>query len=196
MMTSFSVERLLRSAALVPCVLLGLLAIVGTTGCDATGTSESASGAGSPNSEHLLQTPPADPMSLTQAAEDLSAEQASGGAAGASQEMVLIGKIDAGDFPAFQAGQATFMLSELPAEGHGLDDPDHEDNCPFCKRRAEKAPKAIVNLVGADGDTLATDARELLGVAEGDRVMVVGSATFDEAVNAITLQCHGVYFKR
>ncbi|MFG0254717.1 MAG: hypothetical protein ACF787_06415, partial [Rhodopirellula sp. JB053] len=71
--------------------------------------------------------------------------------------------------------------------------PDHEDNCPFCKRRAANAPKAIVNMVDEAGTILPTDARKLLGVSEGDRIVAVGMATFDDAVNTITLQCRGVY---
>lgn len=166
-----------------------LLVLAGVSGCDRAPSSQVLPEANERSSEHLLVQQPADPKSLTQAAEGLSGLQPTA----APQEMVLIGKIDAGDFPAFQDGQATFMLSELPADGHGLNDPEHEDNCPFCKRRAEKAPKAIVNLVDSDGQTLKSDARKLLGVAQGDRVIAVGTATYDQAVNAITLQCTGVY---
>lgn len=175
------------------CVLAASLAIFGLTGCDGVQSSRTASESADLSSEHLIEIAPPDPTSLTQAAEKLDGSQDPAATTDSPREMVLIGKVDAGDFPAFQDGQATFMLSELPADGHGLDDPDHEDNCPFCKRRAEKAPKAIVNMVGPDGKTLGTDARELLGVAQGDRVIAVGTATYDKTVNAITLQCSGVY---
>lgn len=169
-----------------------LLVLTGASGCDPARSSQSTPESSELSTEHLLVEQPADPKSLTQAAEDLSSSQAGVG----PHEMVLIGKIDAGDFPAFQDGQATFMLSELPADGHGLDDPDHADNCPFCKRRAEKAPKAIVSLVDSNGKILESDARKLLGVKQGDRVIAVGAATYDEAVNAITLQCSGVFVGR
>lgn len=181
--------RLLRPFHLAAPASVVLMIVAVVSGCDRAPSSQVVPESNTLSSEHLLVQQPEDPKSLTQAAEDLSVSQP----AAAPQEMVLIGKIDAGDFPAFQDGQATFMLSELPADGHGLNDPDHEDNCPFCKRRAEKAPKAIVNLVDSDGKTLENDARKLLGVAQGDRIIAVGTGTYDKAVNAITLQCTGVY---
>ncbi len=175
---------------------LSLVIVIGVVGCDRKQSADSSSQTSGSASVHLLTTEPADPTSLTQAAEELSGSTESADSTSLPQEMVLVGKIEAGDFPAFQDDQATFILSELAAEGHGLDDPDHEDNCPFCKRRAEKAPKAIVNIVGPDGKTLGTDARTLLGLAQGDRVIAVGTATYDKSVNAITLQCSGVYQSR
>ncbi len=186
------------------CRVGALLTLMVFAGCGQSLSSSSDTGVNrtTVSSEYLLATEPANAISLTQAAEALSTvsatesadgTQESGTALAATQVVTLIGKIDAGDFPAFQESQATFMLSELPADGHGLDDPDHEDNCPFCKRRAVKAPKAIVNMIDADGKTIATDARKLLGLAQGDRIIAVGTARFDEAVNMLTLQCSGVY---
>ncbi len=193
-MTTYSLFHRLRPSTLAALLAMSAsLVSFGLAGCDGVQSSQTASEPGDLASEHLIEIAPSDPTSLTQAAEELDGSQDSAETTDSPREMVLIGKIDAGDFPAFQDGQATFMLSELPADGHGLDDPDHEDNCPFCKRRAEKAPKAIVNIVGPDGKTLGTDARELLGVAQGDRVIAVGNATYDKSVNAITLQCSGVY---
>ncbi|EMI57182.1 signal peptide-domain containing protein [Rhodopirellula sallentina SM41] len=144
-------------------------------------------------SDLLLADKPESAISLTEVAEAFAPSEDSEEVSVASQEVTLTGRIDAGDFQAFQDDQATFMLSELPADGHGADDPDHEDNCPFCKRRAANAPKAIVNMVDEAGAILPTDARKLLGVSEGDRIVAVGMATFDDTVNTITLQCRGVY---
>jgi len=174
-------KSLSLSVTITAMISIGCLSI----GCNSS--SDSAAKLPVASGDFLLPSRPEAPASLADTAAKL-AEQSGDG-----EQMVLIGKIDAGDFSAFQDGQATFLLSELPADGHGADDPDHEDNCPFCKRRAEKSPKAIVNLVGDDGATLTTDARELLGVGQGDRVIVVGKGTFDAAVNTITLQCDGVY---
>jgi hypothetical protein len=181
-----------------------LLTLAVFAGCDRSPSSSSGTAVNHTviASKYLLATEPANAISITQAAEALSTDSAidsaegaqeSDAATGAPQVVTLIGKIDAGDFPAFQEKQATFMLSELPADGHGLDDPDHEDNCPFCKRRAAKAPKAIVNMIDADGKTIAMDARKLLGLVEGERIIAVGTARFDESVNMLTLQCSGVY---
>lgn len=184
-----------------------LMLIAISVGCDRTQLV-------SPNADSITESPfwladkPSGAISLTEAVERLESDPQSKespiGAESAtpilnetaklsSRPLVLVGKIDAGDFPAFEKDRATFMLSELPAEGHGGDDPDHEDNCPFCKRRAANAPKAIVNLVNDNGETIPTDARELLGVRQGDSIIVVGEATFDPTVKMLTIQSEGVY---
>lgn len=121
-------------------------------------------------------------------------ESVDGDVSGASQ-VVLAGRIHAGDIDPFQAGQAAFMLTQLPDEGHGADDPDHADNCPFCKRRLEKAPKAIVQFKDAKGDVIKVDAKELFNVAKGDSVVVRGMATYQETTNTLSVDATAL-FKR
>lgn len=110
-----------------------------------------------------------------------------------STDIVVAGRIYAGDIEPFQPGKATFMLSQLPAKGHGDDDPDHADNCPFCKRELEKAPKVIVNFHDEQGNPLDLDAQELLNVKKGDAVVVQGKAQFDEATHTINMDATGIY---
>lgn len=153
-------------------------------GCETATPETNLSGAAPVASEHLLVEKPSEVTSLSEAAESLGGE---------TKSMTLIGKIDAGDFSAFESDTATFMLSELPADGHGADDPEHEDNCPFCKRRAANAPKAIVQIVDDEGNVIPTDARQLIGVNQGDKIIAVGEASFDESVNAITVKCQKVH---
>lgn len=109
------------------------------------------------------------------------------------ESVVLAGRIDAGDMDPFQQGRIAFMVSELPEEGHADDDPDHADNCPFCKRRLENAPKAIVQFVGDDGQSLAGNARAELGLEQGDIVYVTGFATYNAAVDTVMVDATGVY---
>ncbi len=106
----------------------------------------------------------------------------------------LAGRIDAGDTEPFQAGLATFVLSELPE--HGGDDPNHADNCPFCKRKLANAPKAVVQFLGDDGEVLAVDARELFGVAKGDSVVVQGTAEYLEAVDTVQINAIGIFVRK
>ncbi|MEO1617875.1 MAG: hypothetical protein AAFV88_18625 [Planctomycetota bacterium] len=106
---------------------------------------------------------------------------------------LIAGRIDAGEMNPFQDGQLAFLISELPEEGH--DDPDHEDNCPFCKRRLENAPKALVQFKNEQGEILRGDARTALGIDEGDVVIVSGQAEFDAAVNTVLIDAAGVYRK-
>ncbi|MEM6689110.1 MAG: hypothetical protein AAF664_06760, partial [Planctomycetota bacterium] len=107
-------------------------------------------------------------------------------------ESVVIGKIDAGDFAAIDPSEATFILSELPAESHAEDDPDHVDNCPFCQRKLANAPKAIVRIL--DGESPAKiSVADLFGFSEGDVVMVSGNARFDEATGAVLIDASKVH---
>ncbi|QDV44407.1 hypothetical protein Enr13x_42730 [Stieleria neptunia] len=109
--------------------------------------------------------------------------------------VVLGGRIDAGAADPFQPGQLAFMISQLPDEGHGEDDPEHADNCPFCKRKLENAPRAIVQFKGADGSILEGDARQSLALDKGDIVYVTGMAQYNPAVNTVMVNAKGVFRK-
>lgn len=184
MMRSFHQLSILSPSILSLFVGLVGVSVSGSVGCDSSDSSLTDSAATRATNAYVIADQPEDAVSLTQAAESLGGE---------TKSMTLIGKIDAGDFSAFETDTATFMLSELPSDGHGTDDPDHADNCPFCKRRLANAPKAIVQIVDDRGNVIATDARELIGVDQGNRVIAVGEASFDESVNAITVKCRRVF---
>jgi len=135
----------------------------------------------------LLQTAPPAPQSITAAKES---------AAGTAGEVTLIGRIDAGDFDPFDKQVAAFMLSEIPASDHDHGDGQTADNCPFCKRRAAKAPKAHVTLVDQQQQPLTTPAPELLGLSRGDRVVVQGRATWNDELNVLEVKSAGIYLPR
>ncbi len=115
--------------------------------------------------------------------------------AGETASVVIAGRIDAGSVDPFQPGEMTFMISQLPDEGHAADDPEHADNCPFCKRELANAPKAIVQFRGADGNVLPGDARKELSVEKGDVVYVTGTAQYNAAVNTVMVDATGVFRK-
>lgn len=102
----------------------------------------------------------------------------------------VVGRIFAGDLEPWEAGQASFLLAELPAEGHG--EGHDADNCPFCKRRAANAPTAIVRFVGDDGEVLPHDVRQLFGVEKNSVVTVRGVATRGE-LNTLVVTAEGLY---
>jgi hypothetical protein len=78
----------------------------------------------------------------------------------------------------WDTGKASFLIAELPDEGHG--EGHDADNCPFCKRKAAKAPTAIVQFVDAAGQVIPIDARKLFGVDKKDVVVIRGQATAGE----------------
>ncbi|WP_442506855.1 hypothetical protein SH528x_005728 [Novipirellula sp. SH528] len=111
----------------------------------------------------------------------------------AASEVVLAGKIDAGDLDPFEKGKATFVLSELPDAAHAAGDPDHANNCPFCKRKLKNAPKVVVRFVDQSGELIAQDAQAMLGVKKGDSVVVKGVAEYQEPINMIQINAESIY---
>ena len=95
-----------------------------------------------------------------------------------ASDVTLVGRIYAGELEPWEDGKASFMLSELPEDGHG--EGHDSDNCPFCKRRLAKAPTAIVRFVDAQGETLPIDARKLFGLEKGQTVVVRGTVVAGE----------------
>lgn len=145
--------------------------------------SSSASATGGSGTMVLDEMPMGEPQTPTEI------KEASGGAKSA----IVAGRIDAGDMDAFLPGKLSFMISQLPDAGHGADDPDHADDCPFCKRKLENAPKAIVEFRDSNGQVLDGNARAELGVELGDVVYVTGAAEFNAAVNTVMIDASGVY---
>ena len=111
------------------------------------------------------------------------------------EPVVIAGRIDAGDFEAFGKGEATFVMSQLPDEGHGKDDPDHADNCPFCKRKLQNAPKVLVRFQDAGGSIIPVGADDLFKLSKGDVVVVKGDALFDSTVGTITVNAMKIHLR-
>lgn len=144
---------------------------------------------------YVLQTRPEQAMSLTDVAAKLrELDVPADDATDAPVTVTLVGRIAASDVDPFESGRATFLLSEAPSDDHATDDPDHADNCPFCKRRAKSAPTALVQIIDQEsGDIVAQDARSLVGLDFGKRVTLTGTATFNADVNMITVQTGGIF---
>ena len=135
--------------------------------------------------KYILTTEPADPQTPTEIKESVTEPTL----------VAIAGRIHAGDAVPFQDGVASFLISQLPEGDHAEDDPDHADNCPFCKRKLKNAPKAVVRVLDDSGEVLAVDARKLLGIAKGDVVVVRGSATYLEPVNTVQIDAQGIFVR-
>jgi hypothetical protein len=151
------------------------------TAAEATAASQAASQTGGGDQEPAPQgaSPPAvaDPLEP----------------AGTLQDVWVVGRIFAGDFDPWEQGRASFLISELPEEGHG--EGHDADNCPFCKRKAAQAPKAMVRFADEKGQTVGIDARELFGLKTGDVVAVRGSAKVGE-LNTLMIDAAALHRKR
>ncbi len=148
----------------------------------------------------LAQSPPS-PMTLSQLSEAIGKSSdtptdtsvplpASETSEASTQPVVVIGRVYAGELEPWEPGIASFVLSELPEDGHG--EGHDADNCPFCKRRAAKAPTAIVRFVDDKNDTLKIDVRQLFGLEKNQAVVVTGRATPGD-FNSIDLVADGIH---
>ncbi len=103
-------------------------------------------------------------------------------------DVVLVGRIG-GDVNPWVEGRAAFSLVDLSAKACS-DIPG--DNCPTpwdycCETDKLVKGKTLIKLVGDDGQPVATDARELLGVKELDTLVVQGKAQRDDSGNLTIL---------
>lgn len=163
-------------------VLGGLLA----AGCDTTESVTSSGRLPAGGGKYILTTEPANPKTPTEVKESVTEPTL----------VAITGRIDAGDVDPFQNGVASFLISQLPEGDHAEGDPDHVDNCPFCKRKLKNAPKAVVRILDDSGEVMTVDARQLLGVAKGDVVVVRGSATYLEPVNTVQINAEGIFVRK
>ena len=107
--------------------------------------------------------------------------------AATSAEVTVVGRIDAGDQPAFDPDRAAFFVSEIIEDPDGGDGHD-ASTCPFCKRRAARAAKVLVSIIDDRGEPITERADQRFGLTKGDRVSVRGDATFNSQQNLIRLE--------
>jgi hypothetical protein len=111
------------------------------------------------------------------------------------EEVVITGRIG-GDADPWIKGRAAFLIvdpSLVPcSERSGDTCPTPWDYCCDTDRLAES--KATIKFVDEAGETLATDARQLLGIKELQHVTIRGQAKRDEAGN-LTVLATALYVK-
>jgi hypothetical protein len=111
--------------------------------------------------------------------------------------IVVVGRIGGKGMEPFLEGKASFSLLEIPPDDHA-DKPGHNAaDCPFCKKRQANATMAAVQFLAADGKPVPVDARELLGVAKGQDVVIRGSGVFDASLGipVIQLTADGIFLR-
>ncbi len=114
------------------------------------------------------------------------------------EEIVVVGRIHAGEFEPWAKGEAAFLISEaLPDSAHE-GSPDHDPaNCPFCRRRAEKAESvtALIQFRDEQGNVVPIDARELLGVEQNQIVVVRGRGHVDQ-LGVLIIAADGIHIRK
>ena len=91
-------------------------------------------------------------------------------------EVVLRGRIWAGEMPPWEDGKAAFVLTD--ATGHDGDDDHDPHTCPYCSRDIDDYIAAI-RFHSDDGAVTPIDSRELFDVKEKQMVIVKGRGSMN-----------------
>jgi hypothetical protein len=177
-------EFVMRNSVLL--VIVGLVVLV-VAGCGRS-SAPAAGGASAPSpvaGKFVLSDEPADAKTVIEVRE----------AAKDGDEVTIVGRIG-GDVEPFVKDRAAFVIVD-PTRKACSDIPG--DNCPTpwdycCDSDGLDKAKATIKFVDDQGQTVATDARKLLGVKELQRVTIRGQAKRDEAGN-LTVLASGIYVK-
>lgn len=115
-------------------------------------------------------------------------------------EIVLVGRIGSIEGETWDPNRAAFVVLDRsyvePEMTH--DSPQHDaDNCPFCRANRKKAfaSSALVEILDADGQIPPIHAGRLLGVDEGQTVVLQGQGRID-ALGNLAVRATGVYVPR
>ena len=134
--------------------------------------------------QFLVLTEPTDPTSIAVAKEGLAEDP----------RVELVGRITEDEHTAFTQGRAFFIVTEILPDEHGH--ADHDDNCPFCKRKAATAPQAAVQFVDASGEALIFDAQKLFGVEPGDTVVIRGTGELMAELDLFVVTADGIHIRQ
>lgn len=133
------------------------------------------------------------------------------GQATSDSEVTLVGRIGGMPNPwpdneaayPWRVNEATFFLVDPAtaaefAEHAEESGDDHAADCPFCAREAAQKTDSIVAVTFSNesGEPIRIDARELLGVAEGDTVVVRGRLTTLLGGDLLVLKATGLYARQ
>jgi len=171
--------QLATSSCLIGMLLVAGSSLVGISGCTSSESSEITT----LRQKFVLSTEPEKPLSIEQARTEKG-------------EVAIIGQVDLIDVDPFVEGKAAFAISEAPDPEHGHKSASEASNCPFCRRKALKAPTASVEFRDEQGNPLNIDSRKLFDLKKGQIVVVKGEGNFDEKLNIFTVKPTGLYVRR
>jgi hypothetical protein len=166
------------------------------SGClDSTGTDRGASGGAS--ADYLLNAEPEAAQSVVDVRTLLEEKKE-------PTNVVVVGRIDGLGQPTWDPERAAFMLADLslaptkaPEEAEHDETPKHDaENCPFCRAKQKKALAglALIQMVDPSGAIPAVDARQLLGLSDGQTIVVRGEGQVDK-LGGVVVRASGIYVR-
>jgi len=171
-------------------VLVGLL----SAGCERT-SAPGEPDSGESAAVYLLTDEPPGARGVL----EVRAELESNDQPGTAVDVVLVGRIGGVEGATWDPDRAAFSVQDLSAVEHAKVDeaPQHDaDSCPYCREGKKKrlASTALVQVVDAQGNVPSVDARKLLGLEDGQTVVVRGTAQIDSLGN-LTVRAAGVFVR-
>ena len=103
-------------------------------------------------------------------------------------DVVIRGRIDAGDLPPWEQDMAAFVLTD--ATGHDGDEDHDPHTCPFCSRNINNY---LAKVSFEDkGAVIDIDSRQLFDVEEKQLILIRGKAAIDDD-NLLKVDADGLY---
>ncbi len=179
-------------AGLVAALLLTVLG----AGCQNSG--RPVRGVPSPEGEqYLLDTEPPGAKSVADVRALLEGQPA-------QSEVVIVGRISGLSQPTWDPERAAFMVADesLSAAHEAAEDehdrtPQHDaEHCPYCRdqRKKELAGLALVEVIDRDDCVPPVDARDLLGLRDGQTVVIRGEGGID-SLGALVVRTREIYVR-
>jgi hypothetical protein len=179
-----------RRDAAIALVLAGLL----LAGCSRSSI-RNAGQADGPAAVYLLKEEPAGARGVLDIRTELEGREKPE----ESDRVVLVARVGGVEGFTWDPNRAAFTVQDLSAAEHAKPEqtPQHDAQaCPFCRAEKKKqlASTALVQVVDAEGQVPAVDARKLLGLEEGQTIVVRGAAQIDGLGN-LAVRATGVYVR-
>lgn len=172
-----------------------LLLLVGG-GCRQT-TGPNGAAASVAGTKYLLDAEPAAAQSVVNVRALLTEQKA-------PTNIVVVGRISGLSQPTWDPERAAFMVADLSLAGEaGAAQDEHDETpkhdaegCPYCRGKTKKelAGLALVQVVDADGSIPSMDARQLLGLQDGQTIVVRGQGEIDK-LGTLVVRTNGIYVR-
>lgn len=118
--------------------------------------------------------------------------------AASPEPLVVEGRIGGAEGFVWDPGRAAFTIVDLTAEDASHAAAAHQDDgCPFCRAKQKKVElgTALVQIVDARAEVVPIDARELLGLSEGQTVVLRGQGHIDD-LGHLSIQADKIFVRR
>lgn len=108
-------------------------------------------------------------------------------------QVVVFGAVDISESVIADGNAAFFVLREVTYDAHGDAKSHNPSDCPFCKHEFANAPQLTVVVNGEDGKPLPIPPQDLLDIAQGQFVVVQGTADINAELDLYTIELDGFH---